>query len=647
MTQALYIRPFSWQFDDTADDNVVQLFGRTVTNHTVYVRIHCKITGVAPATGEVLRASAISDPQYRVTPCGVEAALWHARNINPYEVVKITKYAPLPPGHTTCHFNIRCLEEHVEAAESGVDDISDPPRVFYWDLEVNASVTGRFPLASDPRDEIFAVSIRTESEEVNEYVIITRPVNAIEEVVVISAFDERDLISKFFALFTTFAPDYHCHFNGDMFDIRYLLERARICKLDLPYLSKVHTVPARTLVRTFPTPYAPNQAETLSIPGIDSVDVLHYSRSFYPHLPNHRLDTMAKHLVGTGKYELSIDDMMTAVRTNDPEGLTEVVKYSIGDVRVLSDTWGAMDGENVTYSVCSKLRVSLDSLLRAPMADLVDAIVFGVSPPALYQRQHQNPVLTYIRSAPPGIYRTIYTSDYSEVYALAMRTSSDPITAELGRRLIGAPPDLVFMVFRSRYVNNMELMPRFFEMMRDVIHSPTVISVSGTTLWHYQKLSRPGIVMTNYYPIWIRLTDTGPTENNQHYVAVTDRKEFESSGRCSLARPACNVIKEGLLAYMLSVDVFVPPNIREAPITDFAMSVWCTPSTAYVAGTLHDILLHQCDANDVGTRELKYVNTTEGPLLLSRVRPEIIDYHSYTSAINSAIERIRAYHNPL
>lgn len=645
MSQPLYIRPFSWKLDTTIAEPVMQLFGRTVTNHTIYLRIHCKVTGVAGDTGEVVRMPSITSPQYRLNPCGVETALWQARNLRPYDLIKITKYAPLPPHYTTFHFNLRCEEQHVETADSDVEDTSDPPRVFYWDLEVNASVEGRFPQSSDPRDEIFAVSIRTESEEVNEYVIITRPVPPMEEVVVQLAVDERDLLTKFFALFTTFAPDYHCHFNGDMFDLRYLLERARLCKLDLPYLSKVRSVPARTFMGTFPIPYGNNQAETLSIPGIESVDVLHYSRAFYPHLPNHRLDTMAKHLVGTGKYDLPIEDMMAAVRSNDLVALAEVVRYSIGDVRILSDTWGAMDGENVAYSVCSKLRVSLDMLLRAPMADLVDAIVFGVSPAALYSRNYQNPVLTHIRSAPPGIYRKVYTADYSEMYALAMQTSPDPVTAELGRRLIGAPPDLVFMVFRSRYVNDLELMPRFLQMIQCL---KGAISVSATTVWCHTKIPEPGVVMTNYYPIWVRLTDTAPTENNAHYIAVTDRMEFESSGRCSLARPACNVIKQGLLAYMLSVDVFVPPNIRAAPMRDFAMSVWCNSATPYVAGTLQDVLLHQCEeglGHAQGQRELKYVNTTEGPLLLARVRPDIIDYDSYTVAITGAIERVRAYHN--
>lgn len=618
MTELLYIRPFSWKLDSRASEPVVQLFGRTVANQTIYVRIASKASS--------------------------EAAVWKAHNLCPYDLVKITRYSPLPPGYTSFNFNVCCSENHLEPVDEDVEDLSDPPRVFYWDLEVYASVPGRFPQASDPNDEIFAVSIRTESEEVNEYVIITKPVGPMDDVVVISAANERDLLTKFFALFVTFSPDYHCHFNGDVFDLPYLLERARVCKFDVPYLSRVRAVPMDIITCEIPTPYGTKAIPTLSIPGIESVDVLHYSRAFYPHLPNHRLDTMAKHMVGVGKYDLSIADMMEAVRSNDSAKLTEVVKYSIGDVRVLSDTWGAMDGENVLLSVSNKLRVSIDTLLRSP--HLIEAIIFSLDSGDLKDRNYHNSILTHTREAQPGVYRKIYTSDYSELYAIAMQSSSDPITAELGRRLVGSPPNLIFAVFHSRFVCVEEILPRFNDLIKFVAHEPGVISVTDTMVWHYHKFYRPGVVVTNYYPIWIRLNDVSPVVDNQHYIAVTDRKEFESSGRCELARPSSGVVRKSLVAYMLSVDLFMPPDVRTFPLEDFALTVRCSSNVGYVAGTLEDILLHQCEAVG-GFQDIQYVNTTEGPMVLARARKEIIDYPSYAAAAMDAIQQVRRYHQPL
>ena len=686
----MYVRPISWSSVTPGAAAMrktptlvpsIQIFGYTQDGRTIYVRIPRKSTFILRFTEEVddemvtdimdilnpiyvdtsyldpnvmiARAPELSpielsgNPDYegiatwtevKQDPYGELESFWEANEIGPYEWISIEKFSPLPGKYTTCDLNIMSDETYIRNA-SDVEHENIQQRLFFWDIETFASKYGEFPNSSNPEDVIFMISIITVSGqgEHNGYVIASGDVKHelvkgdAENMVLIRARDEREVLLQFFAIYNTFKPDCQIYYNGDMFDMPYLLNRMSIHGLAIPKISKILSLTPRITQHQYPTPFGREMERTVKLPGTEIHDLLHYYRRFYPHLRNHRLDTVASGLIGEGKTDLTIDEMMDAVRTNDPEKLSQVVEYSYVDSFRMFQLWNHEDGNQLLSvqgrieSVCNNLGVSANTLLRDSFGSIINLAAYNIDAGAALAGGTKG-TPSHLKEAVKGIYRNVYIYDYSELYRMLLVQSDQHLASTLGERLEGAPPQLILEAFYCKYVDRTELLPMLQRVLDSVIGTQMVIAIEPTIIRTIGPLTVDWLKMLDNNPYYVSVAKAS-------YIILNGDGDVEKSGLSKLCRPkfelASDIIEEYLtLAYSNNLGNFRPPNLETLPMSKFIL----TEKIGDVINLSPDSIKYKLAAQYGSTIttwvSVKYLMTERGPVLLSSL--ETSDSINYT-----------------
>lgn len=716
-TNELLVRPVSWASVNPSAAALqanpslfpsIQIFGYTSDGRTIYVRIPRKSTfilkfvqdvdddmvenitdilnpsSIEPSTVDskvlIVRAPELSpieltaNPDFeglatwteaRQDPYGEIESLWEARQLGPYDWLSITRYAPLPGKYTNSDLNIRTDEDYIFGNIEDEDLPKIVPRLFFWDIETFSSKQGEFPSASNPNDYIALISIITVSQEgTNGYVIVRG--NVIPEVkdnmIVIKANDERDLLNKFFALYNTFKPDRYVYYNGDLFDMPYLLDRVAMLDFEIPRVSKIPSLKPYSIRRSYPTPFGNEFAKSLVLPGTESIDLINYYRRFYPYLNGHRLDNVAKTILGEGKTGLTIDDMMEALRLDDPVKLADVVNYSFTDSLRMFELWEQGNIQEIIEVICDNLGISTDTLLRLDFTDIVDRAVYNIDPGTIMiQGKGETP--KHIKEAVPGIYRNVYTYDYSELYREIMLTSNQPIVVELAKRLEDAPPKLIMTAFYSAYVNRTELLPLLSGMLDGVLSTNTIIALEPFIIRSVGKINT-GIssgASGKIKSTWLKEIDRSPcyvSVSKASYLILNDDGELQSAGLSKLCRPkfglAADIIKQYVsLVYTGDIKGFFIPDLKTEPLEQFILTdKLSTQTTAskpdkinqdtMTPAAIKKALILQYGAPITTWASVKYIITTRGPVLVSALKPDdTIDYDYYMAELNKYIRDLQ------
>jgi DNA polymerase elongation subunit (family B) len=694
----LFIRPVAWSSVNPsakalkANINLfpaIQFFGYTSDGRTAYVRIPRKSTFILKFGQEVdeemviniseilnptsikpsymdasilvVRAPELSpieltaNPDYeglatwdevKQDPYGELESFWETREIGPYEWIAIDRYSPLPGKYTNCALNIITQEDNVFS--SGDVDLPDIfPRLFFWDIETFASKQGEFPNSANPDDFIALISIITVSDKgANGFVIIKGNVNQDlinqkpGDMVVIKASDEKDLLTKFFGLYNTFQPDRQIYYNGDMFDMPYLLNRLSIHNSEIPRVSKVLSLTPWVIDRGYPTPFGREFERTMVLPGTEILDLIHFYRRFYPHFKNHKLDTVSKSFLGEGKTDLTITEMMEAIRTNDENKLAKVVDYSFVDSLRMKELWDASQVQNQLESVCNNIGVSIDTLLRSSFETIVDKAVYNIDAgSAIIKGKYDLP--NHLKEAVKGIYRNVYIYDYSELYRQSMILSEQTIAVALGNRLEGAPPKLIMTAFYSPYIDRTELSPLLISMLDSVLETNMIIAVEPFIIRSIGPLNAEWLREINRSSCYVSVAKAS-------YIVLNNSGELEPAGLSKLCRPkfelAEDIIKQYLtLIYSNNLKEFEVPDMKVLPIDKFAITERIGDIETLTPDSIKYKLAIQYGSPIVTWISVKYIMTTQGPTLLSKLKEDhIIDYEYYTNELNTYLRDLQA-----
>jgi len=697
----LFIRPIYWSAVNPSASltkinpslfPAIQIFGYTPDKRTIYVRIPRKSTfilkfgesvdedivnnitdilnptSVRPSYMDpniiVVRAPELSpieltaNPNYeglatwidvKQDPYGEVESLWETRDLSPYEWLSISKFAPIPGKYTDCDINIITDEDYISSA-SYIDFPSIFPRLFFWDIEVFTSKQGEFPNSSNSDDFIFMISIITVSKEkVNGYVIVKGNVNSDlinqqEDMLLIKANDEKDLITKFFAIYKTFKPDRLIYYNGDMFDMPYLIDRLNILHYNIPKISKILTLTPRVLVHSYPTPFGRESARTINIMGTEIIDLLHYYRRFYPHFKNHRLDTVAKTFLGEGKTGLTIEEMMEAVRTNDADKLASVVDYSFVDSLRMQQLWDTNNIQTNIETICNNLGISTDILLRYNFDSIIDRAVYNIDAGSvLIKGKHDSP--DHLKEAVKGIYRNVFIYDYSELYRQIMLLSEQQIASVLADRLEGAPPQLILAAFYSPYVDRTELLPLLNSILSSVLNTDMIIAIEPFIIRSIGSLNADWLKQLDMSPSYVSVAKAS-------YILIDGSGNLETAGLSKLCRPkfdlASDIIKQYLsLVYSKELDKFTIPDLQTLSLENFILTENIGDISSLTPNSLKYILASQYGAPILTWVSVKYVMTERGPILLSTLKDtDKLDYGYYMTELNKYLkdlQRLKVY----
>ena len=698
----LHVRPISWSSVTPSAAAIkanptlvpsIQIFGYTVDGRTAYIRVPRKSTFILKFTEDVdeevvdnitdilnptnvkpsyldptiliVRAPELSpmeftgNPEYEdlatwndvsQDPYGELESFWEAKEIGPYEWISIERFTPLPGKYTTCDLNIITDESHIQSATE-IDHMDINCRILFWDIEAFSGRIGEFPNSSDPEDIIFMLSVITASNQgTNKFVLVKGNINPevinqkLPDVAIIKSKDEKELISQYFAIYNTFKPDRLVYYNGDMFDMPYLINRLAIHEMNVPKITKILSLVPRIVPHHYPTPFGREAERTIQLPGTEIIDLIHYYRRFYPYLRNHRLDTVANKIIGEGKTDLTIDEMMDAVRTDNTEKLANVVEYSYVDSLRMLQLWNS-EKENMSVQprlelVCNNLGISTDTLLRDSFSHIIDLAAYNIDAgAALAGGTKDKP--THLKEAVKGIYRNVYIYDYSELYRQLLLQSEQQLGSILGERLEGAPHQLILEAFYSKYVDRDELLPLLTSMLDSVIGTQLVIAIEPTIIRSIGPLHVDWLKMLDRIPCYVSVAKAS-------YIILDGDSEIEKAGLSKLCRPkfdlANDIIEQYLtLVYSNNLDKFIIPDFATLPIDKFVL----TEKIGDVAGLSSNTIKYKLAAQ-YGTAittwvSVKYIITTRGPVLLSKISADdTLDYRYYQIELGKYIKDLQS-----
>lgn len=697
MANQLLIRPFAWSSVNPSAAALranpslfpsIQIFGYTSDDRTIYIRIPRKSTFILRFTQEIdnemitsitdiLNPSSVK-PSYvdsrvlivrapelspieltanpnneglatwieaKQDPYGEIEALWEARELGPYEWISVSRYSPIPGKYTNADLNIRTEEDYLLAVPDTKDLPYVMPRLIFWDIETFASRPGQFPNASNPNDFISLISVITASSEgTNGYVIVKGNVNPDliprrgQNMVLVRANDEKDLLNKFFAIYNTFKPDRQVYYNGDTFDMPYFLDRLNINGMDLPRISKIPSLAPYVKSQMVPTPFGHELASTMVIPGTEIIDLIQFFRRFYPQFKNHKLDYVSKFFLGEGKTGLTIDAMMDAIRRNDPVKMAEVVDYSFTDSLRMIELWDLLDIQDILESLCNNLGISISTLLRADFDDIVDRVAYNVDAGFVTMKGKPDSP-THLKEAVRGFYRNVYIYDYSELYRQVMLLSEQPLVQTLATRIEGAPPKLIMTAFYSSYVDRTQLLPILNKMLLDVLGTNLIIAIEPFIIRSIGPLDAE----------WLK--DLGQSlwyvsVSKASYITLDQNGEIELAGLSKLCRPkfelAADIIRQYLTrVYEGTIKEFVIPDLQTLPLDKFILSEKL--GTSEKPDTVKSQLTTQYGSQIVTWVVVGYVQTTRGPVLQSALKAEdTLDYAYYMTELGKYLKELQS-----
>lgn len=654
--QSIYVqipRNTTWilKFGQTVDDemvtNITEILNPisiTSTNNIVIVR--------AP---ELSPIQLTANPDYegiatwediKQDPYGEVESLWEARDISPYDWIVINRYAPIPGKYTNCQLNIRTEEKNIFSADN-IDVPNVFPRLFFWDIQVFADKKGEYPNSTNPDDAIALLSVITVSKEgTNGYTIINGTVNEQRNnMVTMKAADEKDLLNKFFALYNTFQPDRQIYYNGDMFDMPYLLNRLSLYNLEIPRISKITSLYPEIQTKSYPTPFGREINRTVVIPGNEVIDLIHYYRLFYPHFTNHKLNTISKAFLGQfsgsdpGNEILDTGEMMEVIRIRNESFINKIVEYSLMDSLRMRKLWDVNNiSANLEY-VCNNLGISIDSLLRLSCESIIDRAVYNIDAgTSLTKASYINPI--YPKEATRGIYCNIYIYDYSELYRGLMRSSDQTLATILASRLKRAPPKLILTAFYSSYIDRADLLPQLNNMLENILATNLVIALEPFIIRSIGPLRFDWLKEIERIPCYAAVSKAS-------YITLDNSGNLELAGLSKLCRPkfdlAYDVIKQYLmLIYADNLDNFIIPNMEELPIEKFALTERIgNIENLSLNGTKYKLAV-QYGATIATWVTVKYIMTNRGPILMTLLGPnDKIDYGYYTNELNTYMTELQ------
>lgn len=583
-------------------------------------------------------------------PYGELESFWESREIAPYEYLAIEKYIPLSGKYTLADLNIRTEEEHVTNASKFDLSLVIPPNLntepclLFWDIEVYSTLPGQFPESTNHDDIIFMISmIISNKDGIQSYVIVKGLINHNlidnKDTRIVSVETEKELINKFLAIYAAFKPDYQIYYNGDMFDMPYLLDRMSLNNIVIPNLSKVISVTPSVINKGYITPFGMKYARTLNIRGTETIDLIKYYQLWYCHLPNYRLNTVAKLFLKHGKVNITINDMMESVTSKNPDKLAAIVDYSIVDSKLLTQLWNINNIHFHIESVCNNLGISIDTLLHGEIESVIDKAVYNIDAGTCLVK-YSYITATHLKETVKGIYRNVYIYDYSDLYRQIMISSGQEIAEALGIRLEGAPPKLIMKAFYSPYINQTNLLSMLIKILSEAIDPKLVIAIE------------PCIIRT-LIPVnmtWCQLLDKSlcyAVISKASSLIIDQDTKLETAGLSKLARPAFELATDVIHEYLKNVyhnitEEFTIPDLKSRPLEKFILTEKITNIENLKPNSVKYKLYLQYGSHILTAVTVKYVMTLNGPVLLSLLlSQDSIHFDYYLTEINKYLKDLK------
>jgi hypothetical protein len=605
MEHRLSIRPITWGIASVqpTDKSYLKpgyhLYGVTRNNQTVYLRIDSEVTTLQQ--------------------------FWKQCELKPYETLVVNDYAPLPGRYAQAELNLVCSSSDLKSENIRID-VSKT--LMFWDIETRISIPGRFTDANDPGDEIFMISLLVVvDDEITEIIITTLASCYQPGVIVITAPSEKDLLREFLTLWSRYRPDHSIYYNGDIYDLPYVHDRALRYHLTIPSLGKIQSYPSEIDTYSYTVPVGINERVRWRIFGTEFIDLLSYLRRRYPFLPNHRLSTVSTWLLSDGKDDMHIDDIMAVAETgtsHQEHTIKDVIHYSLMDVRCLYEIWREDRVDDYLTMLANNLLLTREDILRQPYWQLLNMD----SPVTDYLEQ------SHVQQPTSGRYTDVVVRDYSELYRHVLLQSQDERLVSLARRLEGAWPQLKLLAYT---LGQQELSSLLHDKLAILTEDVNIVAVGPTTIWHVGEWNNGKYPMVEEYPIFCFIPGNEaplPCEL-WNYLALTHDGQLLSAGYTPVTQPCCKLVTQHIISFFTEEEV-VPC------LQDYILTARMRPFQEYAPYT------PQCKLSGSATvteyRTYAYIQTTHGPILYRNFsHTDTVNKNYYDNKIEEARNLLLRY----
>nr|AGS47913.1 DNA polymerase elongation subunit family B [Ectropis obliqua nucleopolyhedrovirus] len=190
--------------------------------------------------------------------------------------------------------------------------------------------------------------------------------------------DELCMLKAFFKLFQILNADYVLDYNGDKFDLPFIIERAQ--KLNTSFLRRRHQIKrakrsADNVLQISRYDLEAVEIETQQLHDKFNNKIDNHLFTYYVHvdlyqflstdaehknLENYKLNTVAEHYLKASKVDLSITEMLNLYNNNKIE---DIIKYNIQDCVLPIDLLLKLEIMDFLYTQCMLLYLCTDDVL--------------------------------------------------------------------------------------------------------------------------------------------------------------------------------------------------------------------------------------------------------------------------------------------
>lgn len=178
------------------------------------------------------------------------------------------------------------------------------------------------------------------------------------EVYVVPCHNERDMIVSFLKLLFKSNPDDILDYNGDKFDIPYLLQRAEILSIDKKFVQRYDLPPQEMNTVLVNTKFG-YSFNNYFMKYFNHVDLYQYVKGSFDcnKMENLKLDTVASYYLKVGKVELSVREMMELYNERK---FAKIIKYNVRDSILPLQMFRKCKISNKLYADASLLYLTRD-----------------------------------------------------------------------------------------------------------------------------------------------------------------------------------------------------------------------------------------------------------------------------------------------
>ncbi|AGQ20355.1 dnapol [Clostera anastomosis granulovirus A] len=178
------------------------------------------------------------------------------------------------------------------------------------------------------------------------------------DVIVLPFRNERDMIVSFFALLCGTNPDDVLDYNGDKFDLPFLMERASQLNIDDKFMCRYDLPPVQMNKVQVNTKFK-YKFDNYFMGYFNHLDVYQFIKSSIDagKLENLKLNTVATYYLKLGKVELSVREMMALYEKNQ---FGRIIKYNVRDSILPIQMYRKCRIANKVYADAALLYMSRD-----------------------------------------------------------------------------------------------------------------------------------------------------------------------------------------------------------------------------------------------------------------------------------------------